>query len=228
MCIFKKRAITFGDYNTADHGWTLTGWKLSAPEQKTSYVEKSGGDGSWDLSTVMTDGIPKYKDRTLTVTLECSKGTRADREEKINHMVNLLDGLEWEIVLPDRPDHFLTGRLHVAVDYSDLAHAAVTVTGLCKPWLYYRRETVVELQHSISYLSTHTLRNTGRLAVVPTLIVESDTEGIELSFGEQYAYVGLVTGTYSWPDLHLTPGDHELRFLGKGKVTIVYREAVLR
>ena len=229
MCIFKKRSITFGNYYTADYGWTLTGWKLSDPEQKTNYVEKPGGDGSWDLSTVTTDGVPRYKDRTLTVTLECSEGTRDDRVELISHMVNLLDGLEWEIILPDHPSHYIVGRLHVAEEYNTPAHAAVTVTGVCRPWLYRRQETVVPLYHSLPYPSVHTLRNNGRLPVVPRItVLETDEEGVGLSFGDRYVHVSLGVGVYEWPELHLTPGAHELRFVGKGKVNITYREAVLR
>lgn len=229
MCIFKKRSITFGNYNTADYGWTLTGWKLSDPEQKINYVEKPGGDGSWDLSTVTTDGVPRYKDRTLTVTLECSQGTREEREELISYMVNLLDGLEWEIVLPDHPNHYIVGRVHVAVDHNSRGYAAVTVTGTCNPWLYRRHETVVALDHFRFYVSIHTLRNSGRMPVVPRIeVLETDADGVGLSFGEQYDHVSLGVGVYVWPEMHLTPGTHELRFVGMGKVNIIYREAVLR
>ena len=76
----QKRTARIGGYDTAVYGWTLTGCELRAPEQKTNYVERTGGDGSWDLSTVMTGGVPRYKDRTLTITLENSQGDRADRE----------------------------------------------------------------------------------------------------------------------------------------------------
>lgn len=226
MMCFKKRSVTFGNYNTADYGWTLTYWKLSDPEQKTYYVEKPGGDGSLDLSTVITDGVPSYKDRTITAKLECSNGTRDEREELIGHLVNLLDGMEVKIIPPDHPNHYLVGRLHVAEDHNNLAYAAVTVTGTVRPWLYRRAETVVELVHSLAYPSIHTLRNSGRLTVVPTITVADDAEDVGLAFGNTYTYFG--PGVYKWPELILTPGNHELRFAGKGHVTITYREAVLR
>ena len=141
----EKRSATIGGYVTADHGWTLAGVSLTAPEQKTNYIEKTGGDGSWDLSTVMTDGIPRYKNRTLTVTLENSQGPREDREALISDLVNQLDGLEHRIELPDHPDHFLVGRVHVSVEYSTLAHARVVITGTVEPWFYKNFETVVTL-----------------------------------------------------------------------------------
>ena len=128
----KKRSIKIGNYDTTTYGWTLTGCILSDPEQKVNYVERPGGDGSWDLSTALTGGIPRYKNRSLTVTLECSEGTREDREKLVNKLVSQLDGLEWQIVLPDRPDHYLVGRVHVAVTLSSPSYAAVTVTATCE------------------------------------------------------------------------------------------------
>lgn len=218
-----KRTILFGSYDTAGHGWTLTGWKLSDPEQKTKYVDKTGGDGAWDWSTVMTDGLPRYKDRSLTATLECSEGDRAYREDLIGSMVNQLDGLEWEITLPDHTDYYLEGRLHVAVNYSDLAHASVTITGTCRPWLYKKKQTVVTLP-PVTTEHTRNLTNSGRLALVPTLSLSEGT------FRLRYAgaSIELSAGTYEWPVLLLTPGQHTVAYQGTGTLTITYREAVLR
>ena len=218
----QKRTIIFGSYNTAEHGWTLGQWKLSDPEQKTNYVERTGGDGSWDLSTAHSNGIPRYSNRNLTVPLECSKGTREEREELINEMVNSLDGLEQQIVLPDRPDHYLTGRLHVAVDYSDLAHAKVTVSGTVEPWLYSARESVVELVAD-SITKEARIYNHGRRAVVPMLTVTGD---VALSIGS--ATTRLTEGSYKWPTLVLMPGLSLLKYSGLGTVTLTFREAVLR
>lgn len=227
----QKRTVLFGNYNTAEHGWTLSALLLSDPEQKTNYVEKTGGDGSWDLSTAQTGGIPRYKNRTLTATLECSQGTREDREVLINDMVNTLDGLEWQIVLPDRPDHYLVGRLHVAVDYSDLAHAMVTVTGDVEPWLYSARETIVELAAPTTIstdAATFYLWNNGRKVVNPLLTVSGVAR---LTFGG--VNTSLTTGNYRWPALQLVPGENALIYTGSTggvdeSITLTYREAVLR
>lgn len=218
----QKRTMIFGSYNTAEHGWTLGQWKLTDPAQKTNYVERSGGDGSWDLSTAHSNGIPRYSTRTLTVPLECSKGNREEREDLIREMVNELDGLEWPIVLPDRPDHYLTGRLHVAVDYSDLAHAKVTVSGTVEPWLYSTRESMVELVAD-SATAEARIYNKGRRAVVPLLTVEGD---IALSIGN--TSTRLTEGSYKWPALVLMPGLNVVKYSGLGSVTLTFREAVLR
>lgn len=233
--MIKKRAVIIGSYNTADHGWTLTGYKLSDPEQKTNYVEKPSGDGSWDLSTAMTDGVPKYKDRSLTVTLELSEGTRAERCEVISHMVNSLDGLEWHIELPDHPNHYLEGRVHVAEDYNNMAHAAVTVTAVVRPWFFSKRETVVSREFTSREAQTLLLRNNGRKVLVPSLTVESNA-GVLLVFskGAGIKSITLETGTHTWPWLVLAPGVHELSYQSLSlldevcTLTVSYREAVLR
>lgn len=219
----KKRRAIFGTYDTADYGWTLTGYSLSAPEQKTNYVEKAGGDGSWDLSTSLTDGIPRYKNRELTVTLECSKGNRDYREGLISEMVNQLDGLEWQIVLPDHPDHFITGRLHVKQEYSDPAHCAITVTGVCRPWLESNMERVIT-REATGAEQELVLINGGRRVLEPQITVSGGS--VRLRYGT--ASVQVSAGTYTWPALVLTPGIHKVYISGTGTLSVKYREAVLR
>lgn len=212
-----------GSYDTAAQGWTLAGLKLNEPEQKTNYVEKTGGDGSWDWSTVMTDGIPRYRDRSLSIALECSEGTRADRERLISDTINQLDGLEWDITLPDHPDHYLTGRVHVSVNYSNLAHAALIITGTVKPWLFKKQETIIELEVTSTEKSA-VLVNAGRLTLVPTIEVVDGT--VTLTYGT--ASTSMSPGKYEWPTLLLTPGNHPIKYKGSGTLTVTYREAVLR
>ena len=218
----EKRTVKIGTYDTAANGWTLTGCVLNSPEMKQTYVEKFGGDGSWDLSTVLTNGVPKYKDRTLVVTLECSEGDREKREEKINEMVNQLDGMKWNIVLPDRPDHYLVGRVSIAIGYSDLAHAQVTITGTCEPWLYRERETLYS-EYATPQLEVLRLRNAGRKVVIPIIAV-----GGTVTLTYQGKSTTLTAGTYEWAELLLSPGIHELWYTGSGQLNVVFREAVLR
>lgn len=217
----QKRKIVFGDYNTAVHGWTLTKWKLGAAEEKTNYIEKVGGDGSWDVSTALTDGIPRYRDRVLTATFESSEGTRLEREATIRHMINSLDGRRLDIRLPDDVSHHINGKVHVAREYNDLAHAAVTVTAVCGPWKLANLEKVTTLaaaEHPQKVL----LVNEGRRAVVPEIKVDG---AAVLAYGG--SALELTAGTYQWPDLLLTPGLHELTYSGTGSLVITYREAVL-
>ncbi len=219
-----KRRIIIGDYDTAESGWTLSAWSFSPAKHKETLVQKPGGDGAWDLSTALSDGIPRYEPRKLTATLERSDGDRASREYEIQEIVNALDGLQWNIYLPDDVDRYVVGRVSVARKYSDPAHAAVTVTATCEPWKYNQYDTVQEIQATAA-AQVHHIYNGGRRAVVPVLAVEGAAASVLLVYGATSR--ALSAGTYQVPDLLLTPGAHEITVSGSGLLRISYREAVL-
>lgn len=219
-----KRKIILGTYNTAEQGWTLTGWTLSAAEYQSNLVEVPGRNGPLDLSTALTDGEPRYGSRTLTVTLERSDGTRLDREAAINTMVNWLDGWRMDIQLPDDEGHYITGRIHVAKEYNDPAHAAVTVTAVCDPWRFGNYETVIRLTAATD-AQTARLPNSGRRSVVPVLQITGDSAAVNLSYGG--ASWALSAGTYQLPDIVVAQGGVEITYSGAGELSFTYREAVL-
>lgn len=220
----KKRGLIIGTYDTAAELWLLSEWKFSDPEPVTEFVSVPGRlKGPLDLSTVLTDGDPVYKERKLTAVLESSEGTRLEREARIERMVNGLDGLRFTIVLPDDPLHYIEGRVRVAKLYNDLAHASVQVTAECEPWRYNNTETVVVLT-AAAEAQTATLVNSGRLTVVPTLEVTGGD--ILLKYGE--ASWALSAGVYDLPDLLLMRGStSSITYSGAGVATLTYREAVL-
>lgn len=220
----EKRKIVFGSYDTAAAGWTLTGWRLSDPVQKTKYLDKPGGDGSHDLSTALTDGIMRYADRQLTASFECSEGDRLAREAIIRDMINRLDGARLDIVLPDDPTRYITGRVSVRREYNDMAHAAAAVTVICEPWKYSDMEIVRTLPATTAEQAA-TLINNGRRAVVPLLTVTGSSASVRLTFGTVSASFG--AGKHKWTELMLTPGAHAIKYSGSGAITITYREAVL-
>lgn len=219
------RGITIGTYDTAAQGWTLTGWSFSAPQFVSNMVEVPGRiDGPLDLSAAITGGEPRYQSRTFVATLERSDGDRLSRDAAINTMVNWLDGWRQDIILPDDAAHYITGRVSVAREYNDPAHAAVTVTATCDPWRYAKEETVVKLAATAT-AQTHEFVNTGRRTAVPVLVVSGDGS-LNLQFGT--ASWALGAGIYQLPDLILTQGGHEVTYSGAGmSLTATYREAVL-
>ena len=220
----EKRKIIFGTYNTAEHGWTLTGWKFSDPEHKKLYIEKTAGDGAWDYSTALSDGIVRYNSRSLVATFECSEGTRLEREATIRQMINQLDGQRVEIELPDDAEHYIVGRLEVAREYSNLAHAAVSVSAVCEPWRYAKEETIYTLTPTSSK-NTAVLTNNGRRAIVPEIKLEGADASVLLEY--RTSTKSINAGSWLWPALLLTPGEHPLTYSGSGTLTITYREAVL-
>lgn len=219
------RKIVIGTYDTVLHGpWTLASWTLSAAEHRSQYVEVPGRDGDLDLSTALTDGAPRYGSRTLTVTLERSDGTRLDREAAISTMINWLDGWRMDIRLPDDETHYITGRVSVAKEYNDPAHAAVTVTAVCDPWRYNLHETVISLTAAAD-AQTARLTNSGRRSVVPTLQITGENASVSLVCGTNSW--ALSAGVYQLPDLVVHQGGVPVTYSGTGTLSFTYREAVL-
>lgn len=224
----EKRSVRLGDYDTAADGlWTLAALDFPEPDQETNMVQVPGRTkGPLDLSAILTEGEPFYGSRSLSITLESSEGDREARQVRISNMINRLHGRRVDIVLPDHPQHYATGRLSVKQSYNDLAHAAVEVSGTCEPWLYSAEETQVVLQATSSEQVAH-LTNSGAMTVVPVLEVTAEAgQNILLKYGT--ASGSFSAGIYSWPTLWLTPGEHEVTYSGAGIMTIKYREAVLR
>ena len=218
-----KRCLMIGEYNTAAEQWTLTGLTLSAAPQQTNLVDVPGRrKGPLDLSTALTDGEPIYGNRTLTATFESSEGTRSDREGRISAMINRLDGWRLNIVLPDDPHRYITGRVSVSKIYNDLAHASVSVSATCEPWRYNATETTVVLTATTTAQSS-ALQNHGRLSVVPLL----EVRGGEVVLGYGSSSWALSAGTYALPDLLLQTGESVITYRGTGTLILTYREAVL-
>lgn len=218
------RKILFGDYDTAAWGLTLTGWELSAPQYKASFVSVPGRDGDLDLSTALTDGEPRYSNRDLTAAFECSNGTHATRAALFGQIVNAIDGRRMQIILPDDDAHAVDGRLQVAVEYNDLAHGALTITANCGPW----REAIQSKSVTLTAVSTEktaTLTNNGRRILTPTVVVSGTDVSVSLKFGE--SSWALSAGTYKLPGLLLRPGSNTVKYSGSGTVVLTWTEAVL-
>ena len=232
--MYVKRGMKLGDYDTAANEWTLSAWQLEKPQPKTHYVDKPNGDGAWDLSTALTDGVLRYQNRTLTATFECSEGNRLYREAKIKQMINQLDGLQINIVLPDDPDHYLVGRVQISKNYSDMAHCSVSLSAVCEPWKYSQKETIVTVDLDEFSGRQLNLINKGRRVVVPTLVVTAEdmTASVLIRYriGVKVTSITVLPGTYEWADLQLHPGNTEIMAGTEAdgvQMEIRYREAVL-
>lgn len=219
------RKMVFGTYDTDVNGlWTLAEWALTDAQYQGEFIEVPGRDGSLDVSALLTDGEPRFGSRTLTATFESSEGSRLERKERMDTMVNWLTGWRMEITLPDDDMHYIIGRVQVDRLYNDMAHCAVQVTAICDPWRYSRVETVVRLTAEAK-AKTALLSNDGRLTVLPMLEVSGADASVSLQYGA-YSWV-LSAGIYQLPDMQLPQGGAELVYSGTGDIKLTYRKAVL-
>ena len=223
----EKRKIIIGTYDTALEGlWTLTSWKLGKAEANEQYIDVPGHNGALDVSTVLTDGEPYYNSRPFEAVLESSEGTRLERKERIDNMINMLDGWRMNIILPDDPHHYINGRIRVEELYNDNAHCSVRVSATVDPWRYNAAETVVGLI-ATSAEQTASLINRGRRSVVPNITVTDGDVLLKFNTLDGEQSWGLNPGEHTLADIYLKSGVAPLVYSGTGKITLTYREAVL-
>lgn len=244
---YDPSAVNFGwEYDTADEGWTLTSWEFPEPEIIENYIDVPGRlDGPLDVSTALTNGHPRYGQRTLTATFERSDGTRGHRTNDIRRMGRMLHGQRLDIAFPDggvTSTLHAKGRIRVETLYNDPAHASVRLTATCDPWMYFNGEEDVNITSSASTTAYRDLINDGAKLVVPTIKITTQSsvqlwggglefskqvEGAVLGYTHQLSNVSLGAGTYKLPDFYIEPGEtFRLNFTGDGNIKITYREAV--
>lgn len=222
----QKRKIIIGTYDTALEGlWTLTEWRLSKAEAVEDFANVPG-HGPLDLSTVLTDGEPYYGSREFEAILESSEGSRLEREERINQMINKLDGLRFNIILPDDPLHYITGRVRVERLFNTPAYASVRVGAICDPWRYNNTETVVGITAS-NTANTVVLINNGRLSVIPKVKITGGPISLKYTSDGTTKTWNLSAGEYNPVDIYLKTGSASVTYSGTGTATFTYREAVL-
>ena len=223
----EKRKIIIGTYDTAVEGlWTLSGWSFSKAVAIEEYAQIPGQSAPLDLSTVLTDGEPYYGSREFEAILESSEGTRLQREERINQMINKLDGYRFNIILPDDSLHYINGRVRVEKIYNDPVHASVRVSATCDPWRYNNAQTVVSVTAATT-TKTVSLINNGRLALVPKVKVAGGTVTLKYnSTGTAKTWTGSA-GEYTIVGIYIKPGSLAVTYSGTGTITFTYREAVL-
>ncbi len=223
----EKRKIIIGTYDTALDGlWTLSAWTFGKAVANEEYANVPGHNGPLDLSTALTDGEPYYGSRELEATLESSEGSRLEREERINDMINRLDGWRFNMILPDDTLHYINGRVRVEKLFNNPAHASVRISATCDPWRYNHTQTVVGIIASETE-QTVALVNNGRLSVVPTIKVEGESVNLTFSSNGGTRRWTLGAGEYILADIYLRTGSAPLTYSGSGTVTFTYREAVL-
>lgn len=216
------RKAVIGNYDTAAKGWTLCAYALDPPAWRENLVEVPGMDGAIDLSACPAGDVA-YSPRALSITLERSDGTRDSREAAISALVNALDGEVVDIVLPDGAGYYVSGRVRVAPQYSDLAHAQVIVSAACDPWRRKTAPTVVSGTVPDSGTLSLSLPNERR-PVVPSVQVSA---AATITFGGKDIAVG--AGTHRSLDIRLAAGNNAITIAAAAgtTVTVTYQEAAL-
>ena len=210
--------VYFGEHSTADWGLKLYDFQLTQPEPRTLYVEVPFRDGTLDFSTALTDGLMRYKDRTLTMGFDFL-GDWSQWLAAVSKISGALQGQKVHIRTDMDPDYYYVGRCVVSCAKESYALGTITVTATCEPYKYKLSPTVKEFDVSGS-LSV-TLPN-DRMPVVPTVTTDAE---MTLVYGE--STIVFPAGTRRAPALLLLGGDNPLTLSGNGHIKFEYQEGAL-
>lgn len=207
--------VTFGNYHSYnDFGMILKSKAIPSPESKTNMVEVPGADGSIDLSTALTNGKVKYKNRTLqfNFTLYENDG------HSITDVYNKLHGQEMKIIPDCDSNYYYFGRCSVADSENNGWHSA-TVSCDVAPYKLKVEETNVEFNVTDSL--TKTFEN-DRMEVVPVITVD---KSMSVEFNN--SLFNLNVGNNTILAILFEQGINTMKFIGNGSVCVAYREGRL-
>jgi phage-related protein len=217
------RGIQIGNFHTAeDWDLILHAKTLTPPKPKTTYVSVPGRDGDLDLSEALTGEI-HFENRIATFSFIASEGSYSDREDLLSEIVANVHGKRLQIIDPDYPGYYLSGRCTVPERTNINAYGTITVEANCDPYKYAVEETTrhVTVTTGAGTISV-ILTNTGVKTVTPTITV---TGSVTLAFGT--TSTTLSAGTYVLPGLQFPAGPTTVQVSGNGTVAFTYREGIL-
>lgn len=227
-------SITIGEKNTWDdwHLIPLTRPLFNPPPVKTNYVEIPGGDGSLDLSTVLT-GRPVYGDRTGSWSFYVENGFMPWFAVYSDIMV-YLHGERLRAVLEDDPDYYYEGRFSVNSWKSDKERSTITIDYTVGPykmafddignkWLWdpfnFTKDVIRYYKNLVVTGSLKVDVIGDMIEVVPTIITSAS--GMTVTFeGKKHT---LKKGNNVIPEIVIRRGTNVFTFTGNGTVTIDVR-----
>lgn len=197
------------------YGLNLQFWAITTPVRKRYIVDIPCADGNVDLMEGLS--TPSYEMRTLTATFRA----RSTEIWGISDMLmRELEGRTVNIVLPDDPDHYMIGRMHIS-SVGGKPITEVSICAECYPWRYAAQVTVMTCAASESEVE-HTLSNPGTRDAVPDVIASGNAQIVI-----DKTSIALNAGTYQMTALTI-PGGGSISFsVSGGPIEIRYREAIL-
>jgi hypothetical protein len=197
-----------------DFGLILISKNIPPPEPKLISIDIPGGDGSIDLSTVLTNGEMKYKNRLLLFELVITDSL-ANKELRKSEIYNFLHGKNMKIILDWDEDFYYFGRTFVSEINDSRGVAILKIQVDAEPYKYDISETF----HDINVNGFEAVDITNKkMRVIPTFECSND---MEVHFNERLHQ--LFTGKQKIIDISFTEGENTLEFVGNGIVSISFR-----
>lgn len=229
-------SITFGDKNTWDDWHLIPSSRpiFQPPEVKTNYIEVPGANGVLDYTEALT-GYPTYNNRTGEIEFIVANGYW-DWDVAYSTIMNYLHGRRMKAVLEDDKAFYYEGRFSVNQWTSYKGWSTITINYDVYPYKRSIQSSIEDWLWDPFDFETGIINNFKNLAVngslyitihglgepvTPIFTASSDMSVQNVNTGKEWY---IRSGTpISFPDLIVTKGALELRFIGRGSVSIDYR-----
>ena len=214
---------------------------IAPPELKETYVDIPGGNGTIDLSEVVS-GCPVYKDREgdieFYVLNENYPGFQSYDTwiKRYTDIMNFLHGKSIEVVLEDDPDYYYRGRFSVDEWASEKDYSMLTFHYVLEPFKWCSKSSLVTkpnlkditINNTDPGVTIHlTEDDTGTAPVIPTFVLSAGMTVIfQNSIGENVTK-NFIAGRITDPDMRFTGGDTKITFKGNGVVSLDFYEGRL-
>lgn len=207
-----NRGVKIGEFHSRDNwGLIMTNKSISFPDIQKETVTVPGGDGVIDLSTVLTNGDIKYKNRTIKIDLSAIN-EHGQFMTAFSAIADTIHGQRLPIIFDEDPDFHYIGRCTVGTPSIDNMVAKFTISVDADPYKYKNVETVFVTPVDGTAIITY---KNMRKRVVPTFIVEGE---VQLTFGSMT--VSLSTGTHIVPGLTFVQGDNIIKYVSEALSTV--------
>lgn len=194
----------------------LAGFKISAPQPRTNYIEIPGLDGVLDASEVF--GTKVYDQRDIEAKFIYVGDDYEDAFACANTFINAVHGKKCVIVMDMDASYQYDATLYVDATYDNMI-AMVTLTGEAYP--YKLRTSTTSVSVDVVEEATVELSNE-RMPTFPTITVDAD---MRIVFGD--TSIALTSGTYYATDIMLEQGVNSIACYGTGNITFEYQEGAL-
>lgn len=193
------------------------------PTLKTNFVDIPGGNGSLDLTTVLTD-YPTYENRTGSldfIVIEDPKRTIKSWTERITDISTYLNKQPMTAILSDDPDYIYKGRFYTTNWDNGDQYSTLTIDYNIQPFKYQK----TPFTHTVTGSGTETL-NTSDIEVQEIVFDEfvvSGSDSYRCSIDGGMNWIRLRDGSNRIPAIRTYNGSGQIVFTGTGDVSIKYR-----
>jgi predicted phage tail component-like protein len=231
------RGFTFNNKHNHDAGVVMQDKSIQPPSKKKIKQSIPFMNGSYDFSTVGSNGEISYNEREITITL----GLPTDSKERLQTAYS--KALEWlqdvgksQLIFDDSKDYYYLAEVEDASSFEQvMSYGKLTVKFVADPFkigvnlegsdvwdtFNFDEDVAQNVEFDVTGNATVNIINVGRL-VSPT--INASTSMTITVGGKTY---NVVSGDNKLYGLKLQPGDNTITITGTGHIKFIFRKEVL-